>query len=100
MAQYATYTNNQFRYWTNSETGLLVRTGQRDHQFVEDCELETGGFALAEDVGWTNITRYADVIIEGGKVREGALTEDGENGYVIEGEKTTIGVWELIDFIH
>lgn len=92
MAQYVTYTNNQYRYHTDPDTLLLCRTGQRDHLFVEDAELVANGFALAENTGWENILSHETVAGVGMRFREGVRS----NEYVIDVE-TSSNVWENIN---
>lgn len=55
MAQYWTYNEGNYRYFTLSD-GTKCRRGMRDGQLVEDWELEVGGFSLAENVGWDNVS--------------------------------------------
>jgi hypothetical protein len=95
MAQYWKYNEGQVQYRTDI-SGLRVRFGQLGGLYATDAELVLGGFALAENVGWEKISPYEDVIIAGGKIREGVVSEYGEHHVVIEGEKTTIGNFERI----
>jgi hypothetical protein len=76
--------------------GIRTRFGQRSGQFVNDAELSVGGFSLAENVGWENLQTYEDTIITGGRTRIGILSEYSEQHIVIDGEKTTIGIFERI----
>jgi len=100
MAQYKTYADGEYKYWTDPDTRLNVRTGQRSHRFVEDVELITNGFTLAEGTGWINTGGQATVAGEGMMFREGARdgyyvidVELAVGGFVTDIENTT---WKLI----
>lgn len=45
-----------FTTYTDSVSGLKIRTGVRSDQYVIDKELIVGGFSGAEGVGWENIS--------------------------------------------
>ena len=100
MRQYRTYSEGQYSYITDPVTGLRVRTGQRDHVFVEDRELSVGGFSLVEDTGWENLRTVTGTCVTGGKVREGVRDTD----YVVDIELSVGGFalaedvgWENVD---
>lgn len=100
MAQYWKYTANKYQYWTLSD-GRKVREGQNnDHHYTLDVELYVNGFNDAINVGWQTIDPYEDTIISGGTVRVGIKNEYSECHVVIEGEKTTLGVYERIQTIN
>jgi hypothetical protein len=72
MAQWSKYKEGEYKYWTDPVSGLKIRYGQLAGVFRCDFELEVGGFALAEDVGWTNDSTHQGLL--SGTSREGALS--------------------------
>jgi len=81
MAQYRDYIEGQYDYVTDAVTGMKVRFGQRSDNYVEDAELLVGGFLLAENVGWKNLTSKTTITV-GDKFRIGAR----DTAYVIDVE--------------
>jgi hypothetical protein len=55
MAQYITLSGGQYTIWINTNTGLKVRIGQRNNNYVVDKELTTNGFSGSENTNWINI---------------------------------------------
>ena len=82
MAQYLLLTNDKYREFLDSSTGLKFRVGQRDHFVVYDMELIEGGFLIdVEDTSWENVGGYGDPgdEITGARCRMGVgLTGDWE----------------------
>ena len=45
----------QYRYYLDTDTGLLFRDGVRDSEYVIDKELISNGFSGVEGIGWVYI---------------------------------------------
>ena len=73
MFQFSYYTKEIAKYWTDPDTGLRSRYGVFSNHWRGDCELVTGGFSLAEDVGYKNFD-YDELEVTGLRVREGVVS--------------------------
>jgi hypothetical protein len=82
-------------YWIDPETGLLVRNGQVNHQFVIQAELVAGGFALAEGVGYETVGGELYVAVTGGKIREGV-----RGGYYVVDAEMTVGGFSGVEGVN
>lgn len=70
MAQYSIYKKEVPKYWVDPDTGLRTREWIHNNYWQTDYELVTGGFLLAEGVGW--VTAESDgTEVTGATGREG-----------------------------
>jgi hypothetical protein len=87
--QYWKYSEGQVQYRVITGTTLRVRFGQLGGLFVTDCEMLSGGFASAEDVGWVRLSSSTSPS-HSGQYREGVRSAN----YVLDSEQG--GIWEQL----
>jgi len=91
--QYIKLSNGQYREFLDSSLGLKWRIWHKDHYLIIACELVSGGFALAEDVGWKTVEPHGTEVT-GTYVRIG-VGSDGNFKYDIELDATGFAGTEL-----
>jgi hypothetical protein len=75
MAQFFTYKEGEYAYWTDPGTLLWCRVGQLNGLFVTHSEIVANGFASTEGVGWVALDPSVSGILTG-NYYEGVLNDN------------------------